>query len=153
MWGAMSYFRLFHPAVAALLALLTFTACTAKPPKGAPLTPENGVFRVDASGIGKGAVSFYRYPTGGKEVVFFVARSPRGDIKTAFDACITCYPHNMGYRLDGDCVVCVFCDTPFRIEDLDQGKGNCVPIKVEHRLEGGSVVIDQSAIESGAVWF
>lgn len=136
-----------------LLAVVSLIGCTANKPKGSPVVPEGGVFRIDASGIGRGEVRFFRYDTAGKGVVFLVARSPQGDIKTAFDACITCYPHKRGYRVEKDCVVCVFCDTPFRIEELDQGKGNCVPIKIEHTLEGSYVVIGRSDIEAGAAWF
>lgn len=137
--------------VAALMA--TAPACSKHRPKGEPVVPEGGVFRLDASTIGPGEVRFYRYATGGRDVVFFVARSPKGEVKTAFDACITCYTHGRGYRQEEDCVVCTFCDTPFRIEELDQGKGNCVPIKVAHTLEGDTAVIKLSDIEAGAAWF
>ncbi|MBI5696649.1 MAG: DUF2318 domain-containing protein [Nitrospirae bacterium] len=140
-------------AVLLVIVLALFPACAAKKDKGEPVIPENGVFRIDASGIGKGEVRFFRYETVGKGVVFFVARSPQGDIKTAFDACITCYPHKKGYRQEEDCVVCIFCDTPFRIEELEQGKGNCVPIRIEHTLDGNAVVIERPAIEAGAAWF
>ncbi|MBI5190668.1 MAG: DUF2318 domain-containing protein [Nitrospirae bacterium] len=147
--------RIYACALAALLALVmaSVASCAKARDKGAPVMPEGGVFRIDASGIGRNEVRFFRYETGGKDVVFFVARSPQGDIKTAFDACITCYPHKRGYRQEEDCVVCIFCDTPFRIEELEQGKGNCVPIRIEHTLDGDSVVIERSAIEAGAAWF
>ena len=96
---------------------------------------------------------FFRYAAGGKEVVFLVAKDKNGDIKTAFDACITCYRHKQGYTQDADCVVCTYCGTTFDIEKLDKGLGNCVPIRIKHQLEGDTVTITQAEIEAGEKWF
>jgi len=93
------------------------------------------------------------YDHDGKQVVFMVAKTRSGDIKTAFDACITCYPHRQGYRADPGCVVCRYCGTSFQIDDLDKGIGNCIPIAVPHDISGQNVIIRQSDIEAGSRWF
>jgi uncharacterized membrane protein len=139
-------------AAAAALALLGFAACAQKP-KGEQVTAKDGIIHIDARNIGKGEVRFFRFHAGNKDVMFFAARSGSGDIKTAFDACITCFPHRMGYRQEGDCLVCIYCNTPFHLKELDKGKGNCVPIRIKHRLEGDSILIDQKEVEAGSVWF
>jgi len=137
---------------AALILSLIACSCGGRP-KGEHVTPSGGVFKIDTRTIGKGQVAFFHYDTAGKEVEFMVAKTATGSIKTAFDACRTCYVHKLGYRDEGGKVVCVYCGMTFDIESLDKGEGNCVPIRIEHRMEGAFVVIDQKEIEAGAVWF
>lgn len=138
--------------LAALLAISGVHACTPKP-KGELVSARDGAVSIDARQVGSGTVRFFSYPVGGKDVVFFVARSRSGEIRTAFDACVTCFPHHMGYRQEGDCLVCIFCNTSFRMDELDKGKGNCVPIKINNRLEGDKILIDQKDLEAGSAWF
>jgi uncharacterized membrane protein len=147
-------YRIIIALAAAALSLfaLGLSGCAGKP-KGEGLAPRDGVFRVDARTIGAGEVKFFHYRSGGKYVVFLVARSDSGDIKAAFDACMTCYPHRMGYRQDGDSVVCNFCGNRFRLEELNKGIGNCVPISINYRMEGSDVIIDQNDIMAGSAWF
>lgn len=148
--------RLAGTAAALLLAAIlaaVLAGCGPGQAKGTAVAPHDGVFRLDVSGIKGGEVRFFNYATGGKSVVFFVARTQGGEIRTAFDACITCYPHKMGYRLEAGSVVCVKCGTAFGLDELGRGKGNCVPIAIEHRLDGDGIVIDEAVIISGARWF
>ncbi len=127
--------------------------CSSGKVKGTTVTPDDGLFRIDASGISPEEVRFFNYAADGKSVVFFLARTRDGDIRTAFDACITCYPYKRGYRCEEGRVVCVQCNTAFGLDELSRGKGNCVPIAIEHTLDGETVVIDKSIIISGARWF
>jgi len=139
--------------MAALLVSAILVACTESSKKGRIIEPQGDVFRIDVSATKPGDVKFYRYPVGKRTVVFLVARTNDGELKTAFDACITCYPHKMGYVCESGRVVCVYCGTAFELEELGVGKGNCVPIQIKHTLDGNDVIIDRSAIEAGARWF
>ncbi len=147
----MKHTKLFVLFILAVVSL-TASSCGGKA-KGELIAPNGGVFTIDASDIGKGEVRFFRREAGGKPVVFMVARDEYGDIKTAFDACITCYPHKQGYRVQEDSVVCIYCGNTFRIESLDKGIGNCMPIKIEHTMDGVKVIIRQQDIDAGAKWF
>lgn len=140
--------------LAASLILLTafLTACGGAP-KGEAVLPKDGVFSFDARKIGTGDVKFYGYDAGGKRVTFFIARAPSGEIRTAFDACVTCYPYKMGYKAGKDCVVCAYCNTVFKLDELGTGKGNCIPIAIPHRLEDDTLTISLKDIEAGARWF
>lgn len=144
---------LLFAAVTAVTLSLFLTACGKSPAKGEPIMPRDGVFTIDASAIDKGGLKFFRYDVGRKSVVFMVAKTKTGEIKTAFDACITCYPHMKGYRFESGRVVCVYCGTPFEFDELGRGKGNCIPIQIEHNLDGSTILIEKSIIESGARWF
>jgi len=135
------------------VALLALVSSCGDRPKGVLVTPAYGLFRISVDSVGKGEVKFFRYNFGGKDIVFFVARTADGAVKTAFNACRTCFPHHMGYRQEGDKVVCAYCGMSFPINELSEGQGNCVPVKINSRVEGGYVVVDQREIEAGAEWF
>ncbi len=134
------------------LVLVSLFAC-GKKSRGEEIAPRDGKFIINTASIEKGNVRFFSHHYGDKDIVFLVARSEDGEFKTAFDACITCYPHHMGYRTENGCVVCRYCNTAFSIENLDTGIGNCVPIKIPSKAEGGNLVISQSDVEAGAEWF
>jgi len=137
-----------------LLASAAFTGCNAGPPKGTPVSAKDGLVRIDASQIKPGEVRFYRYePKGGGLAVFMLARTDSGDIKAAFDACITCYPHRMGYRSEDDCVVCVYCGTRFRLDELGTGKGNCIPVELKFEQDGDAVFISEADLIAGSRYF
>lgn len=139
-------------AIILSVVLVSLFAC-GKKPIGEELAPRYGKFIINTTGFEKGTVRFFRHHFGGKDIVFLVARSEDGGFKTAFDACITCYPHRMGYRSEKGCVVCKYCNTAFSIENLDTGVGNCVPIKIPSRAEGETIVISQGDVEAGSKWF
>ena len=139
-------------AGALLVAALSVSAC-GREPKGEPVTPKDGVFAIDEHGVAPGQVRFYRYDTGGKSIVFFVARGSGGGIRTAFDACRSCYPKKLGYRAGDGSVTCVACGMVFKLDELEKGEGGCVPVSLPSNVSGGRVVIEQKDVESGAPFF
>jgi len=138
-----------------MLIFVALTAgCESGPPKGMPVEAVDGMVRIDISGITPGETKFYRYePDGGGTSVFMVARTRKGDIKAAFDACVTCYPHRKGYRAEEDCVVCAYCDTKFSLDELGTGKGNCIPVELKFVMEGDDVVIRETDLVAGSRYF
>lgn len=148
----MKFFYAFAIAASVICTSVFLTACGGTP-KGEAVHPDNGVFSFDARRIGAGDVKFYGYDSGGKHITFFIARAPSGELRTAFDACVTCYPYRMGYKAKEGCVVCAYCNTVFKLDELGVGKGNCIPISIPHRLEGDTLTISQKDIEAGARWF
>lgn len=139
--------------MAVLVSMLAVCGCGEDTNRSDAIMPKDGVFVIDARGIRSGEVKFFHYDTGAKTVVFLVAKTKGGEIKTAFDACVTCYPYKKGYVCKDGRVVCIQCGTAFELGELGIGKGNCIPIKIDHRLESGRVLIDRKVIEAGARWF
>ena len=135
-----------------IVAVALLTACGGKV-KGEKAVPQGGVFSFPADGIKKGEVKLYRYETGKKSIMFLIARAESGDVKAAFDACETCFPYHQGYRFEGDRLVCGNCGTSFQLEDLDKGKGNCMPVKIPFTNEGGKILINQADVEAGGKYF
>jgi uncharacterized membrane protein len=142
----------FAAAIILSVVLVSISAC-GKKPRGEELVPRDGKFIINTTGFERGTVRFFRHHFGDKDIVFLVARADDGSFKTAFDACITCYPHHMGYRSEKGCVVCIYCNTAFNIDTLDTGVGNCVPIKIPSRGEGETIFISQGDVEAGSKWF
>lgn len=137
----------------ALAAAFAITGCGPDLDRYEPLAPAGGEFIIDASSIRPGEVRFYRYAYSGTEVRFLAARTASSEIRTAFDACVSCYTYYKGYVCTDGSVVCVQCDTTFELDELGVGKGNCLPVKLSHRLEGDKLIIALSDVESGAYLF
>jgi uncharacterized membrane protein len=136
-----------------LITALLSVSCTHKTAKALPIVPKDGVFYVDDKDIGNNEVRFYSYAGAGKTISFLVARGSSGEVKTAFDACQTCYTHKRGYSHEKECVICAHCGMPIKIDDLEKGEGNCVPVMIPHRLEGGRVLIDEKDVLAGEKYF
>ena len=141
------------PIILAVLAAFTLLAACGEKPKGEKAVPQGGVFSFPADAVKKGEVKLYRYETGQKAILFLVARAESGDFRAAFDACETCFPYHQGYRFEGDRLVCGNCGTSFQLEDLDKGKGNCMPVKIPFTNEGGKILINQADVEAGGKYF
>jgi len=137
-----------------LITVSLAAGCDTGPPKGTPVAAADGQVRIDVSGIAPGDTEFFRYESAeGGVAVFLVARTPGGELKAAFDACITCYPHEKGYRAEENCVVCVYCDTRFSLDELGTGRGNCIPVALGFVREGEYVVIAEADLAAGGKYF
>jgi uncharacterized membrane protein len=69
------------------------------------------------------------------------------------DACRTCYRWKRGYALDGKEVVCLKCDMRFKLDDLAQGSGSCVPVALQAQQRGETLIIPVTELEEGARFF
>jgi uncharacterized membrane protein len=140
--------------LAAALAALITAGCGSGPQKGVPVTAANGEVRIDVSGISPGETSFFRYESAGGAVsVFLVSRTGSGELKAALDACVTCYPHEKGYRAEEDCVVCIYCDQKFTLDELGTGRGNCIPVALGYEPDGGHIVMREQELIEGSRYF
>lgn len=110
--------------------------------------------RLAASLFNDGRARFYRYVTAaGREVRFFVMRTPDGVIRAAFDACEACFRSRKGYRQSGDKMICNGCGGGMRSVDINVSSVRCIPGTLEHAIEGDRVVITAAAIERGISYF
>ena len=74
---------------------------------------------------------YYQYNSSGKEVYFFVLKSSDGIIRAAFDACDVCYEARLGYRQEGDLMVCNNCGRQFPSVRINVEEGGCNPAPLE----------------------
>ncbi len=90
-----------------------------------------------------------------KDLKYIIVRASNGDIKTMFNACDVCYYAYKGYSQIRGEMRCNNCGTRFLIDTLggQNTSGTCNPGYLPHRIEDDQVVIDISALVSGAYLF
>jgi uncharacterized membrane protein len=118
-----------------------------------PEAPFNGKeVRISLEGLHEGKPVFRTFYAGGKRINYFLLKT--GDsVHSYFDACSKCNPMKLGYKPEGDHVVCRACDVRYSVDDLKEGIGSCYPIKLAGRIDGDSYVIDKSVLLAGKKYF
>ncbi|MDD2736407.1 MAG: DUF2318 domain-containing protein [Desulfuromonadaceae bacterium] len=113
-----------------------------------------GVAMIPAAKLADGKAHFYKFEDGGKEITFFAAKAADGSIKTAFDACDSCYKSKKGYEQQGDKMNCKNCNQKFAINRLGpNATGGCNPGYLPHQLNGDTVTISVNDLKGGARYF
>ncbi len=95
---------------------------------------------------------FYTVKIDGVGVSFFVLKLD-GTIRSYLDACMKCYPHKKGYRVDGFYLECRYCGVRYPLDNLDQGVGSCYPIPVNGKLNGNEYIIPLSELKGAVKYF
>ena len=113
-----------------------------------------GVVSVPIAKLADGKARFYKFEDGGKEITFFVAKAADGSIKTAFDACDSCFKSKKGYEQQGDKMNCKNCNQKFAINRLGpNATGGCNPGYLPHQLNGSTISISVNDLKGGARYF
>ncbi|HUK99951.1 MAG TPA: Fe-S-containing protein [Nitrospirota bacterium] len=134
--------------VAASFLITSLSACSKQPSYPAPQRIGADIV-IETSDLELEVPKFYTYRYQGKDINFFLLKM--SDRTLSFlDACRSCYTHKMGYRCDGNEVICRYCKMRFPIGKLEKGIGNCYPIRIEGRIDGGKYLISVATLESSA---
>lgn len=88
-----------------------------------------------------------------KQMRFFVLKSSDGVYRAALDACDTCYHARKGYHQEGDDMVCNNCGLHFHSAMVNEVHGGCNPVGLPRTVEGDSLVIKASDLESRKQYF
>lgn len=113
-----------------------------------------GEVRLDLSDLETLEVRFYRFlNSGNQEVKFLVGRDPEGVVQVAFEAAETDFKRKLGFRHEGEWLVNNKCDTAVRLAELNEGRGGCRPVPLDHRLEGEILVLAERDILVGWRYF
>jgi uncharacterized membrane protein len=108
--------------------------------------------RISLDGLDEGKPVFHTFYADGKKINYFVVKAGKS-VSSYFDACAKCNPMKLGYKPDGDYVICRACNVRYSVEDLKEGIGSCYPIKLAGRVEGRSYVIDRKVLQAGEKYF
>jgi len=133
--------------VLALTADFVYAQVAAAPPPAQTITAEQGVGRIPVSAVDDGRLHFFLLDADGTQIRFLVIRKPSGGYATALDACAICGP--IGYRQEGQNVVCRNCGAPIYIPTIGQG-GGCNPVAFASRIEGGQIIFQVKSIAEAA---
>ena len=97
---------------------------------------------------------FFKLEDNGKEIAFFAVKTADGSVKTAFDACDSCYKSKKGYEQQGDKMNCKNCNQKFAINRLGpNATGGCNPGYLPNQLNGGNISIKVNDLKAGARYF
>lgn len=149
-------------AAAALLLIAFVTVCVRSISFGGPAEPQlstadtvpAGDVVLSVSMFADGRTHFYRSTTTtGHDTRFFVIKTPDGVVRTAFDACDSCFRAWRGFRQVGDRMICNACDRATLSQLVNVLHGECHPAPLEHILNGDRVLIRAAARESGDRYF
>lgn len=113
----------------------------------------NGEVNVPIDGLAAGAANYYVFPANGKEIKFFVLKASDGTVRVALDACNACYHAKLGYRHDGETMVCNNCGMGFKSSDIGKVSGGCNPVPVQNVQDGKTLTVKASDLEAGAKYF
>ena len=119
----------------------------------AVVTSVNGSVRVPLPALDDKKASYYAYSSGNKTIKFFVLRASDGSVRTALDACTVCYQAKLGYRQDGDAMICKNCGMRFQSANIGIITGGCNPIPIKNVAEKQFVVLQAKDLEAGAKYF
>jgi uncharacterized membrane protein len=111
-------------------------------------------FRIPLAELNGDRAQFFTYRLpGSKEVKFFAVRSKDGVVHAALDACEVCYAARKGYRQEGEDMICNNCERHFPAHKLNEVTGECNPVPLTRRVDGGYLVISKSDLEKGISYF
>jgi len=119
----------------------------------AALKAENGEVKVPLSVLQGGAASYFVYNAGGKDIKFFVLKASDGTVRVALDACQACYHAKLGYRQNGDALVCNNCGMGFKSTDVGHVTGGCSPIPLRNSHDGKMLVVKARDLEESEKYF
>lgn len=112
-----------------------------------------GDIRIPISDLGNKAKFFDYKLADNKPMRFFVLKSSDGVYRAALDACDTCYHAKKGYHQEGDDMVCNNCGLHFHSAKINEVQGGCNPVGLPRTVEGDSLIIKASDLESRKQYF
>jgi len=117
------------------------------------LNAENGEVKVPLSAIQGGAASYFVYHANGTDIKFFVLRASDGTVRAALDSCTSCYHAKLGYRQEGETMICNNCGMGFESTDVGHITGGCSPIPLRNSQDGKTLVVQAKDLVEGAKYF
>lgn len=114
---------------------------------------ENGDVKVQLSVLQGSTANYFVYNTNGKDIKFFVLRASDGTVRIALDACTACNHAKLGYRQNGEAMVCNNCGMSFKSTDVGHVSGGCSPIPLKNSQDGKTLVVKAKDLEEGAKYF
>jgi len=111
--------------IAILLFMTSITGCSPQTP-----TVVDSNLVIPTSDI-TSTPSFYPIQINGVKMNVIAYRAKDNTIRTAFDACVTCYKTGDGfYRLKGDTLVCSYCGNTCDFEQIGIPSDACSPVAI-----------------------
>jgi uncharacterized membrane protein len=94
---------------------------------------------------------WFTYDSNGVDVKYFLVKGSGGKIHLGTDACYECYERKIGYRQNGDEMVCNKCSQTFPINGIgteNLEKEGCWPSYIPFETNGDSITIRMSDLDA-----
>ncbi len=114
---------------------------------------EDGAVRLPLSTFDDYKAHFYTYMVNGRPVEFFVVKSQDGVVRAAFNACDVCFQAKLGYRQEGDVMICNNCGRRFPTDQINEVQGGCNPSPLTRTMSGDSIIILDTDLAQGLSFF
>ena len=114
---------------------------------------QDGAVRLPLATFDDYKAHFYTYLINGRPVEFFVVKSQDGVVRAAFNACDVCYQAKLGYRQDGDVMICNNCGRRFPTDQINEVQGGCNPSPLTRTIAGDTIVILDTDLAQGLPLF
>ena len=129
------------------LTMPTVLASGGYDPAPVPITDQGGRVRIAIAELADGHMHKYVHHLGAHSERFFLIQREDGSIAIAFDRCGICPP--VGYKQDGDEVICKNCDAPINVATIGV-TGGCNPVPLPAAASGEYVEILVSDLHGSA---
>jgi hypothetical protein len=99
---------------------------------------------------------WYTYDSKGVNVRYFFVKGSDGEIHLGTDACYNCFDKNLGYRQNGDVMVCNKCEQTFPINSIgieNREKEGCWPSYIPLSINEDSIIIRMSDLDAKRPFF
>jgi uncharacterized membrane protein len=143
---------------AALIAFVIFVLVTVSCKK-AKLAPRFNVVRASDGVVSipvdslKERVNFFTYRYRGRNIDFMIIRFSPEDIKTYLDADYLCYKAKMGFKVQGNRLICIHHNFAFDLNNPEGWRGNHVPIPLNSELRDGKIIIKEAILRKAYRFF
>jgi len=124
--------------------------------KGEKVELTDGQIELEIEMFDDGLAHYYNTKTSkGNIVYFFVLKDKNGVYRAAANACQVCFDAQMGFRQEGDYMVCETCGNKYPLTKIATEKGGCNPGPINPNLEveNGKVIIKESELEEVSNFF
>ena len=112
---------------------------------GDPVIFENDQIKLSKAIFDDGKAHYYNVELDGDMVYFFVVKDKNGIYRAAGNACQVCADAKMGFRQEGNNMVCNTCGNKYPLEKIATEKGGCNPVPVNPNLKviGNDLIIEK----------
>ena len=117
------------------------------------LKAENGDVKVSLDALKGSEANYFVYHANGADIKFFVLRASDGTVRVAMDSCTSCYHAKLGYRQNGETMICNNCGMSFKSTDVGHITGGCSPIPLKNSQDGKTLVVKAKDLEAGVQYF
>ena len=135
-----------------VILLVSITGCS-KQSDEYPAPPVSGQYvLIDPTALIPEMPAHFSYTHKGQTVNFFLVKT-HDRVISFFDACKTCYPKKMGYKLEKGSVTCRACGEKYAVSEIENGVASCFPVKLPGQMQKDMYGIAVSELKKGMHMF